>query len=323
MTRSRRLPPARGLRGKAGFALLAVIWGTGVISLLVVSFMSTGRLRLQTASNIAGATQASYIAEGVINQAAMTLLGERDLVAQQAETTVRDGRPEYCVLAGAAIAFSIEDESGKVDLNAAPQPLLQAMLMGLGLDKKTADNVANSIIAFRTTPGDDVAQMWAKQEVSEKPFGPKKAPFETIMELDQVSGIDAALFRSMLPFVTVQSRTPGVDPLAAPPGLFAALAGFKFDEVQALTAAPYPNNLDRKDPRFPVNFRQPSERAAYLIHAEALLATGQTAAKDAIVDLRGGIGGQLAIRELRRGQSRYLGNLRDMIASNGAGVPDC
>ena len=54
-----------------------------------------------------------------------------------------------------------------------------------------------------------------------------------------------------------------------------------------------------------------------------MLATGQTIARDAILDLRPTNGAQYALREIRLGQSKYGDRLRAMIVSNGAGVPDC
>jgi general secretion pathway protein K len=314
----------RGPKRKFGFALLAVIWGVGVISLLVVAFMSTGRLRLQAAHNIASATQASYVAEGVVNLAALALLAQRDSVAAQPEGPVYDGAPRYCVFEGAAVAVGVEDEGGKIDINAAAPEVLKAVLMGLGLDMRAADSIANAIVAFRSAPTEGLGRPGLAANGGDKPFAPKRALFQTIMELDQVSGIDPALFRELTPYVTVHSHSSGVDARAAPPALFAALIGLQSAEVRAIAAMPYPNRLDRRDPRFPANINQRGDRSAFLIHVEALLATGQTAAKDALVDLRAGLAEQqFAIREMRRGRSRYVDRLRAMIASNGAGVPDC
>ena len=322
MTGVRRSRPSRKQWKKSGFALLAVIWGAGIISLLIVSFMTTGRLRLQTAHNIASATQASYVAEGAVNLATLALLAERDASVAQPDAVIYDGAPRFCVFDGTAVAIAIEEESGKVDINAAPPQLLKAMLTGFGLDLPVADLVANMIVAFRTPPG-DILQLRSAPETSDKPFGSKRAPFDTVMELDQVSGIEPALFRAIIPFVTVHSRSAGVDARTSPPALFAALAGFPTEQVQALKATPYPNGLNRNDPRFPANFKQPGDRGAFLIHAEVALATGQTAAKDAIVDLRPASGRQFALKELRRGQSKYVDQLRAVIGANGVGVPDC
>jgi general secretion pathway protein K len=324
--RSRPARPAPPPGRRAGFALLAVIWGVGVISLLVVSFMSSGRLRLQAAHNIASATQASLIAEGVVNLVILALLAERDQAATQAESAVAvyNGEPRYCVFEGAAIAVGVEDESGKIDINAAPPELLKATLTGFGLDMRAADAIATAIVVFRSAPTGPVGVPRAGTEAGDKPFPPKHALFQTVMELDQVNGVDASLFRDLIPFLTVHSHSPGVDARAAPPALFAALTGLPAAEVRALAEQPFPNALNRKDPRFPSNFNQQGDRGAFLVHVEALLATGQTASKDALVDLRPGLAGQrFAIREMRRGRSLYADRLRAMIARNGAGAPDC
>ncbi len=313
---------ARLLQKRAGFALLAVIWGTGIISLLVVSFMTTGRLRLQTAHNLASATQAGYIAEAVVNLSLLSLLSQRDAPATQPDNAViHDGAPHYCVFDGAAVALEVEEEAGKIDLNAATPELLQTALIGLGVGTDAAAKIAKSIVSFRTPAADPLQPR--PTESAGKPFGPKLGPFETALELDQVNGMGPALFRELIPYVTVHSHSPGVDARSSPPALFAALAGFPIADVRALRLAPYPNGLDRNDPRFPANLKQPGDRGAYKIHVEALLATGQTASKDAIVDMRPTSGLPFTIKEMRRGKSHYIALLREMIARNGAGVPDC
>ncbi len=313
-------PRATGRR--AGFALLAVIWGVGLIATMVVAFMTNGRLRLQTAQNVARATQAAYVADSAIGLATIELLAKRNVVSPTGLEPIYDGVPKVCVLDRAAVSLSIEDESGKIDLNAAGPEMLAPALVGLGLDAARAKNVADAIVAYRTAPNGPFGQIRSGGG-ADRPFEPKQAIFETTLELDQVNGVDPALFRALLPFVTVYSRAPGVDARASPPGLFAALAGFPVDDVRALIAAPYPNRLNRNDARFPANFNQPGDHGAFLIHVEVLLDSGQTAAKDAFLDLRPPDGKAFAIREIRRGQSKYVERLRAIIATNGAGVPDC
>lgn len=307
-------------RKRAGFALLAVIWGTGLIATMVVAFMTNGRLRLQTAQNIARATEAAFVAESAINLATVGLLAKRDTANAPGSEIVASGEPTYCVLDRAAVALAIEDEGGKIDINAAGPELLGAALAGLGLDPERARKVAAAIEEFRT-PQDRPAIANAGE--GGKPFKPKLTAFETTLELDQVNGIDPELFRALLPFVTVYSKAPGVDARASPPALFAALAGFPVEQVRALIAAPYPNKLNRTDPRFPTNFNLGGDHGAYLVHAEVLLASGQTASRDAILDIRPTSSSSFTLREMRRGQSKYLEQLRAMISSNGAGVPDC
>lgn len=322
MTKAPSLSGAQGKSKRGGFALLAVIWGVGIISILVVSFMTTGRLRLQTAHNIASATQANYIADGVINLTTLTLVAQRNANAAVPQNApIHAGAPRYCVFEGAAIAVAVEDEAGKVDLNAASPELLEMTLAGLGVEARAAKSIVKSIVAFRTPPGPLGQQQ--PSPPSDKPFGPKQAPFETVLELDQVDGVTPPLFRDLLPWATIYSRSAGVDARASPPALFAALAGFRLADVLALRAVPYPNTLNRNDRRFPAQVNQQGDQSAFLIHVEALLATGQTVARDAILDLSPTSGRPFALREMRRGQSKYVDRLREMIATNGAGVPAC
>lgn len=312
----------RAARKRAGFALLAVIWGTGLIATMVVAFMTNGRLRLQTAQNVARATQAAYVADSAVGLATIELLAKRNVVSPTGLEPVFDGAPKFCVLDRAAVSLAIEDESGKIDINGAGPEMLIPALVGLGLDATKAKDVADAIIAYRTTPNGPFGQILSSGG-SNRPFEPKQAVFESTLELDQVRGVDPALFRALLPFVTVYSRSAGVDARASPPGLFAALAGFPVDDVRALVAAPYPNQLNRNDARFPANFNQQGDHGAFLIHVEVLLDSGQTVARDALLDLRPPDGRAFAVRELRRGQSKYAERLRAVIATNGAGVPDC
>ncbi len=335
----------RGAQRNAGFALIIVIWGLGVIALLIVSFMTSARLRLQAAANIAGAAQAELLAQAAINKSMLSLAKETNADAPPAQIAaggnaivtglppapvaqrpVHDGRPRLCRLAGAAVLIAVEDEGGKVDLNVAPQSLLKAMLTGFGVGVRDADNAANAIAAFRSPPGDPNADA-----PSGGAAGAKHALYQTIYELDQVEGLNQDLVRDMLPFVTVHSRRAGVNPEAAPPALFAALSGYAPDAVQALRQAPFPNALDRDDPRFPSDFKQNGASGVFLIHAEALLASGQIGVWEVVVDMNPNLapgaaapfGSEpFAIRELRQASARYAESLR-AAPSDESGMPDC
>lgn len=317
-------PTARKRNDKTGFALVIVIWGLGVITLLIVAFMTTARLRLQAAFNIAGATQARLVADGAANAAILSLLSERNLAAAPDQARVHDGAPQFCVMDVAVVAVVIEDEGGKVDLNSATPELLTAMLAGLGAAPSDAAAIAKAIVAFRTTPPtNEISTKDTSYEASGRTFGPKRAPFETVLELDQVIGVEKELFHAVLPFVTIHSRAPGVDPAAASPALFAALAGFSLGEVRALAQTPFPNRLNRKDPRFPSVFKQSGERVAFLVHAEAVLPAGQMSVSETLVDLNQSGAAPFAIREVRNGATRYGADLRAMLLGGAPRLPNC
>jgi general secretion pathway protein K len=292
---------------------LIVIWGLGAIALLVLSFAATGRLRLQTAFNAAGAEQARAMAEAATNLAVLTLA--REQIAGGAPE--HDGAPSFCALEDAVVALAIEDEAGKIDLNAASEPLLRDAFAGLaGLAPNDATALARAVADFRT-PAIFGA---AAPPVANKPFAQKGAQFQSPLELDQVAGLDSARFQALLPFVTVHSHADGLDPHRAPPALFAALLGLSSEQVAALAARPFPNALNRDDPRFPDNYRQSGAHDIFLVHVEALLANGVRALRETIVDLRASDGAPYAFREIRGGAPHVSDQLTTMRA---AALPPC
>jgi general secretion pathway protein K len=292
---------------------LIVIWGLGAIALLVLSFAATGRLRLQTAFNAAGAEQARAMAEAATNLAVLTLA--REQIAGGAPE--HDGAPSFCALEDAVVALAIEDEAGKIDLNAASEQLVRDAFSGLaGLAPNDAAEVARAVAQFRSPAIFGVTAA----PVAGKPFSQKGAQFQSPLELDQVAGLDSARFQALLPFVTVHSHADGLDPHRAPPALFAALLGQSREEVAALAARPYPNALNRDDPRFPENYRQSGAHDIFLVHVEALLANGVRALRETIVDLRANDGAPYALREIRTGEPRFPDQLS---AFRAAALPPC
>ena len=288
-----------------------MIWGLSAIALLVLSFSATGRLRVQTAFNAAGAEQGRLMAAAATDLAVLALT--REQIAGGAPD--HDGAPSFCAIEDAVVAVAVEDEGGKIDLNAASEPLLRDSFAGLaGLSPGDAAAAARAVAAFRAPAAPGAAP------APGKPFALKGAKFQSALELDQVAGLDSAAFRALLPFVTVYSHADGLDPHRAPPALFAALVGQSHDQVEALAAAPFPNALNRDDPRFPETYRRNSASDVYLIHVEALLANGVRALRESVIDLRAADGAPYELHEVRSGSPRFSSDLNALSA---AASPPC
>lgn len=325
------MKPGAGRARRRGFALLMVIWGIGVVSMLVLSFASTERKRLVGTVDLLRGDQATLLAQSAIDAGILSIIAEVTSQGQPGAGTfagggqrpVHDGAPRFCTMAEAAAAISIEDESGKVDLNAASEPLLTRLFLAFGLGQSDAGRLASAVITFRTAPTADIAIK--DTETGGRPFSPKRNLFQSIYELDQVVGVEGALMQKLAGALTVHSQQPGVDPASAPPGLFAAMAGFPPVDVEALTARPWPNALDREDPRFPAEFKRAGESLVFTVHAEAALAGGQYAVREAIVDFRrsGQDGGVYAIHETRHGVPRFRETLTAAFQNGLPTLADC
>lgn len=312
----------RGSRGDAGFALLVVIWAIGIISLLIVTVMTTARWGLQTAFNTANAARAALVAEAAISLATLGAANDLAAASPTGAPPVHDGQPLFCRIADAAVVIAVESESGKIDLNAAPPNVLTMLFQGFGVDPRRSAAIASAIFEYRTLSPGPMGKIGEASPDAERPFRPKHALFQSVLELEQVAGVDHELAQLVTPFVTVHSHTPGVSPQSAPPALFAALSGASLADVLALREAPYPNALNRTNPHFPAEIQVSSDTGAVLIHSETLLLNGQVSVREQIVEMRGTAATPLSILELRRGRARYLGPLR-AAQQGGENLPPC
>jgi len=321
----RLVRPSRHRSGEAGFALVVVIWGLGLISLIAVSVITAERHRILAAANMIENAGAEALAEAGVNLVRLELVSAFAGGAANSFRFATNGAPLLCAMPhGALAALAVEDEGGKVDLNTASPKLLSALLHGFGAGFDEVDRLVVAIAEFshRSTDAvlDDVA--FGAYAADGRAYGPKKAPFETVLELDQVIGMRGDLLRAVLPYVTVHSRSSGVDPRVAAPALLAALAGEEPARVaQLATGDPGGQETGRG---IPSEFLAPSSSRSFRVRAEVSTPAGGAYAQEAVVELTAGNPPEV-LREWRRGERRFDARL-DSAASRPSGefrLPPC
>ena len=307
-------------RGEQGFALVLVIWGLGLISLIAITVITAERYRIQATANVIYNAKAEALAEAGVSLLRLELASALAGNASGNMRVATNGEPWLCVMPGEALAaLAVEDEGGKVDLNTASAKLVSALLRGFGAGFDEADRLATAIAEFsRPSAGallDDVA--FRSYAADGRGFGPKKGPFETVVELDQVIGMRSDLLRAVLPYVTVHSHKPGVDPRVAARALLAALAGDEPARVAQLAGneAFQDNDAVRG---IPPEFLSPSTGHSFLVRAEVRVPAGGLFAQEAIVELTGGDAPAL-LREWRRGDGRFRARLNSAAHRSSAG----
>jgi general secretion pathway protein K len=250
-------PPLPNTR-QSGFALVAVIWTLGLITLLGMAVIVGARYRTKTSSNYASVTAAEMAAESAVNlaiSAALTATPEQAV-----------NFPLRCRLPGGERAtITVEEETGKVDLNTASPAALARLFTALTGDQSQGTRLAAQIVDFRKpkTQG-----------------APATARFTTIMELDQIDGIPPRLFRAALRHVTVRSGKPEPDMEAASPAM-----------RRLLNVEPKLNAAKRGTPA----------GGSMTIRADISSPDGARFIREALVSLEGGNGRPYVIREWRRG----------------------
>jgi general secretion pathway protein K len=254
------LPRSRA--SQSGFALVAVIWTLGLITLLGMAVIVGARYRTKTQSNYASVTAAEMAAESAVNLAIAAAL------ATAPEQAVNF--PLRCRLPGGERAtITVEEETGKIDLNTASPTALTRFFTALAGDQSRGTQIAAQIIEFRKP----------KAQGTPAPK-PAEARFTTVMQLDQIDGMSPRLFRTALRHVTVRSGKPEPDMEAASPAM-----------LRLLNVAPKQTTAKRGMPT----------GGSMTIRADISASDGARFIREALVSLEGGNGRPYVIREWRRG----------------------
>jgi general secretion pathway protein K len=253
---------------QAGFALVAVIWTLGLITLLGMAVMVGARYRTRVASNYAAVVATGAAAESAINLGIATALTKPD--QQNAKFPLRCRMP-----GGERVIVTVEEETGKVDLNMATPAVLALFFTALTRDQSLATRIAARIVEFRTPKGGE-----AKGPAARPANEAAEPRFTTIMQLDQIDGVSPQLFRAALRFVTVRSGRTDPDVEAASPVLRTML---NLQQKQAAPARALPAG------------------GSVTIRADVSAPDGTRFIREALVTLGTGSGKPFVVREWRRG----------------------
>ena len=136
-----RHPGAAG-RTQRGVALILVLWLTVMLTVIAGSFAYGMRNEALAARNTVSLAQARSLADGAIHRTVFELL--RPKVSP--DVWASDGAVHVWEEDGARVAVSAIDESGKIDLNTAPDALLKGLLLTAGgLDEPGAARLVDAI----------------------------------------------------------------------------------------------------------------------------------------------------------------------------------
>ena len=222
----------RALAGTShdGFVLVAVLWILGGLAVLAAVYTLY----------VVNAAVSEEVNDDRI-QTDASVKAALELTAYYLEAVKADERPasgQFNFRTGTAnVAVGFRSESARIDLNAAPLPLLAGLFTTLGADADSAKVYAEHVIAWRT-PGNTGNPDQNKEVTAYRNAGltydPREAPFNNVQELWLVLGLPAALVERALPYVTVYSGLPTINVMDAAPEVIAALPGMSPDRLDAV-----------------------------------------------------------------------------------------
>ena len=196
------IKPARGM------VLPYVLWAILIVSSIAMAVLPQSVTAARIERNAWDRFERSMAMEAALHNAVFNLIAAENM------TEARIGAARPCRFGDYAFEIIVEDELGKVDLNAADENLIRRALRAAGAGPSTADAIAADIVEWR---GDETRPSNRQEN--------RNGPFQSIEETRLIEGMTDNLYDGLAPLVTVHAQARFVDPATAPPPLLRALPG--------------------------------------------------------------------------------------------------
>ena len=220
-------------RSERGVAILAVLLGIALMTLIVVDFAMTSGLGFVSAANQANELRAGYLARSGIN-IGLGLLATDARSDAQGQTPTDTLNDVWAVpfppmpLEGGNVSLSIVDETRKLPINSmvkngAPNVLAIAKVQRLFKILDVNTDLIQGIIDWITPTGANASGGGGDFYMRLiPPYQPRFGPMPTIGDLQMVKGFNEAIFNRVSRFLTVMPE-PAVNANTASPQVIASL----------------------------------------------------------------------------------------------------
>ena len=191
-----------------GVALIAVLWVTAFLAAIASTVAHQSRTSLQLTKNRIDMLEMKQVAESAILLRIADEINSPSIASSSLGELLIPALPE-----GVRVQLSIEDESGKIDLNSAPAVIIQSLFLEVGLEEDQSLSLTNAILDWRDE--DDFTRANGAEDVeylkAGYSYGSRDADFERVEELQLVYGMNAELFSLVSPYLTVHTQDFGVN----------------------------------------------------------------------------------------------------------------
>lgn len=200
----------RQLDGKAGFALVAVLWVSLLLAILALNYATTARINAEVARNRRLAAERDYLLASAVDKGYHEYLqyrANRGLLKNKEEVEELTGKPLelwyprhepwVCELGGVKIAVRLIEEAGKFNLNGLPVERWRQVLIACGVSEEEEQGIIiDSILDW--IDGDSLHRLNGAEddfyEAEDRDYGCKNLDFDVVDELLLVRGVSEALF---------------------------------------------------------------------------------------------------------------------------------
>lgn len=230
-------------KNREGIALLLVLWVLAILMVIVLSFSYLTRADLTSTLAYGRAVERGLIAEAGLHRAISELFFRRDRTSLEAAPPwAGDGRPYRDEFGSGHYVVRITDETGKVDINAAPDVILRRLLENRGIPAGEIDIIVDSIMDWKDP--DDLYRLNGAEsdyyQSLERPYSAKNDRFETPEELILVRGMTRELLfgdgerSGIVELLTTTSGSTRINVGSAPKEVLMTLPGMTEDAADRI-----------------------------------------------------------------------------------------
>ena len=228
-----------------GIALLTVLWVLTVLMVIVFSFSYMARTETLSTLSFKEGIEKRFLAEAGVQRGILELFYRKEnfnkVLTEDQMVWIVDGRPYSGQVGDGKYTVKITDESGKLDINTAPELLLRNLLGALGIEGTTLDTIADSILDW--IDKDDLHRLNGAESdyylSLPNPYKAKNGKFETLEELLLVKGVTREILygdgkkKGLIDFLTVFG-TGKININAASKEVLMAIPGMTADMVEEI-----------------------------------------------------------------------------------------
>jgi general secretion pathway protein K len=204
-----------------GLALVIVIWILTLLTLMAGSFAKSMRRESSISYAMTSSAKAQALAETGVTLAQFNLAQP-----DPQQHWLVDGTVYEIIGPESRMRIRVFSEAGKVDINSTSEQQLEAVLGSVLRDDWQRLEVLNAILDWRDAD-DDTRTHGAEMRQYKRAglsYGPSNAAFQSLEELQQVLGMNEAIFSAIQNFITVYSGQSEIDQQEAAPELLSIIA---------------------------------------------------------------------------------------------------
>lgn len=219
---------------QAGIALIIVLWITALLTVIASSFIHAMRTEINVVGNSVSRAKLEAAANAGVQRALIEISKPPVLVGRWST----EGVPQSWSFNGVDGEITIVDESGKIDINFAPDVLLRSLLRTQGVAEEEAAALVDAILDWRDA--DSLKRLRGAEDPEYLAAGlaykPSNAFFLSVDELRLVFGMTPELFDKLSPHLTIYSRQGGINTQIATRDVLRALPGVTDAQVDEYLA---------------------------------------------------------------------------------------